>query len=106
VLSRLEPHEKGPSWLSKLPGSLWRRSARLGLVVLLLGAPVAIPILVIGFSGGISRGAYVVYAGVSGLLLGLVVTSYIALAAMGLHHTDAIGPTAEAGSVDQLGTPA
>jgi hypothetical protein len=97
VLDRLEPHQRGPAWLAKLPESMWRRSARLGLLVLLLGAPVAIPVLAIGFSGGISRGAYIGYSALSGLVLGLVVTSFIALAAMGSHHTDASPLTAAAG---------
>jgi len=43
---------------------------------------MVILIAAIGFSGGISISAYVVYSALFGLFLGLTVTPYIALAAM------------------------
>jgi hypothetical protein len=60
-----------------------RKATRVGLLVLAAGGPVVILIMAVGFGGGISTSAYVIYSALFGLFLGLTVTSYIALAAMG-----------------------
>jgi len=88
-LTNLETHQKGPSLLSNLPALIPRRAARLSGVVLLFSAPVAIAILLIGFGDGISRYDFVVYKALLGLVLGLAVTTFIALAAMGDECADA-----------------
>jgi hypothetical protein len=82
VLTRLETHQRGPAWLSTLPSTRHRRAAKVGLVVVGAGGPLVILITAIGFSGGISISAYVIYCALFGLFLGLTVTPYIALAAM------------------------
>ncbi len=83
VLTKLETHQRGPAWLSTLPKSPLRRATRVGLLVLAAGGPVVILIMAVGLGGGISTSAYVIYSALFGLFLGLTVTSYIALAAMG-----------------------
>lgn len=86
VLTDLEAHEKGPRWLTDLPPTLLRRSTRLGLVVTRALGPLSVVILLIGFGNGIERTSFVLYKAVLGLALGLVVTPFIALAAMGNSH--------------------
>jgi len=88
-LTNLETHQKGPGWLSNLPASIPRRASRLSGLVLLFSAPVAIAILLTGFGGGISRYDFVVFKALLGLVLGLAVTTFIALAAMGDEYADA-----------------
>jgi hypothetical protein len=83
VLTKLETHQSGPAWLATLPKSPLRRATRVGLMVLVAGGPVVIFIMTLGFGRGISTAAYVIYSALFGLFLGLTVTSYIALAAMG-----------------------
>lgn len=89
MLTELRAHERGPAWLSALPSSPWRRGARVGAMVVLVGGPVVVLIQAIGFSGGISNTDYVIYNALLGLILGLSVTSYIALAAMGDYYVEA-----------------
>jgi hypothetical protein len=88
-LTILKTHQKGPGWLSNLPASIPRRASRLSGLVLLFSAPVAIVILLTGFGGGISRYDFVVFKALLGLVLGLAVTTFIALAAMGDEYADA-----------------
>jgi hypothetical protein len=90
-LTKLQTHERGPLWLSTLPASPWRRAVKVGVTVVLVGGPVLISILAIGFGAGISPSDYVIYNALLGLLLGLTVTSYIALAAMGHYDVDTNG---------------
>ncbi|HEX3793459.1 MAG TPA: hypothetical protein VHV57_03050 [Acidimicrobiales bacterium] len=85
-LHNLEDHQKGPRWLTDVPTTFLRRANRFGLMVLLPLGPIATIVLSIGFHSGIERSTFVVYKAVIGVLLGLIVTPFIALSAMGDEH--------------------
>jgi hypothetical protein len=82
-LCDLEHHQRGPRWLDSLPATIPRRSARLGLLVLLALGPLAFTVLAVWFHAGVERSTFIVYKTVLGLCLGFVVSPCIALAAMG-----------------------
>jgi hypothetical protein len=82
VLTRRESHQRGPAWLSTLPPGRHRRGTKVGLMAVVAGGPVVILTMAIGFGGGMSISAFVIFSALFGLFLGLTVTPYIALAAM------------------------
>jgi hypothetical protein len=85
-LHDLEVHQKGPAWLTDVPSSMLSRANRFGLMVLLPLGPIASVILAIWFHAGIERSTFVVYKAILGFVLGLIVTPFIALSAMGDEH--------------------
>lgn len=85
-LHNLEEHQKGPRWLTDVPTSFLSRGNRFGLMILLPLGPMAVIILANGFHAGIERSTFVVYKAILGFALGLIVTPFIALSAMGDEH--------------------
>jgi hypothetical protein len=68
--------------LARLPGRRARRGAYFGLLTVVLLAPVSVVLLIAFDFGDISVGDFVLYKAIFGVLLGLVVTPPIAVAAM------------------------
>ena len=69
--------------LARMPVNPMRRAGRFADMSLALLGPVSLLVLMVGNFGGISRMSFVIYKIILGIVLGLVVTPLIALAAMG-----------------------
>jgi hypothetical protein len=68
--------------LARLPATRARRGAYFGLLTVVLLAPVAVVLLIAFDFGDISVGDFVLYKAIFGVLLGLVVTPPIGIAAL------------------------
>jgi hypothetical protein len=68
--------------LARLPARRARRGAYFGLLTVVLLAPVSVVLLIAFDFGDISPGDFVLYKAIFGVLLGLVVTPPIAIAAL------------------------
>jgi hypothetical protein len=80
-IERIEP-DGAHGWNGRLPAGRWRRGAEIGgLAVIVLGPPTLLLLAILGFPG-LDRGQYVAWQTAYAVLLGMIVTPLIALAAM------------------------
>jgi MFS family permease len=85
-LDRLDPAHR---WLTELPPGRWRRGAEIGgLAVAILTPPVLLMLAFLGFPD-LDRGQYVAWQTAFAVVLGMIVTPPIALAAMADPHPGA-----------------
>jgi hypothetical protein len=89
---RLAPLSKAP-FFDRLPQGRVRRGLVLGGVCVAALSPIALVVFVLARVDTMSAGAFVLYKGVLGVVLGLLVTPVIALCAM----ADIPSPTADDG---------
>jgi hypothetical protein len=80
-LRPVPPHHLGP-WLRRLPADRIKRGAVLGAVCFAVLSPLAIAIFLIGDPSHLSRMSFVVYKSILGVLLGAIITPFVALTAM------------------------
>jgi hypothetical protein len=80
-LERIQP-DATHRWIAELPAGRWRRGAEIGaLAVVVLAPPTLLLLAILGFPD-LSRTQYVVWQTAYAVLLGMIVTPLIALAAM------------------------
>lgn len=80
-VERLEP-DAAHRWVGRVPAGRWRRGAEIGaFAVVVLGPPTLLLLAILGFPD-LDRGQYVAWQTGYAVLLGMIVTPLIALAAM------------------------
>jgi hypothetical protein len=80
-LTRL-PLARG-SWAERLPDTRLRRASVVGLLCLLIFGPISLALLLLFDYGDISPGEFVLFKAIFGIVLGALVTPFIARAAFG-----------------------
>jgi hypothetical protein len=71
------------SWAQRLPDTRLRRASVIGLLCLLVFGPISLALLLLFDYGDISTGEFVLFKALFGIVLGALVTPFIAMVAFG-----------------------